>query len=276
MGTGGTGGTSSGGTDTGGTGGTNSGGSGTGGMAPADCGTMTGSGAINDRYGVLMVTRNGLEYIVQNNVWGSSSALQTLQVAGTTFTVTQQTGDNAASVAPVSYPSIFVGSNNSHTSANSGLPRAVSSLGPVTTSLSHNADGSIAGIYNAAYDVWFSTTSAGDPNSPSGGYLMVWLYDPPQKQPVGGLMAAGQTISGADGTWNVYTSTGSGTPVISYVRTQSTTSITFDLNAFIRHAVLNYPSNISNAWYLTNIFGGFEIWSGGVGLKITCFWVNIG
>jgi hypothetical protein len=258
--------------------GTTGGSTASGGMSPANCGTMTGSGPIYERYGVLMVTRNGLQYVVQNNVWGNANATQTLQVNGTTFTVTQQTGNNSGAYEPVSYPSVFIGSNNGHTSAGSGLPRAVSSLPTINTSFSHNADGSIAGIYNAAYDVWFSTTSSGDLNAPSGGYLMVWLYDPTQKQPVGGMVLSGQTIAGVDGTWNIYTgTTGSpARPVISYVRTQNTTSMTFDLRAFISHAVANYPSNVSSGWYLSNVFGGFEIWSGGIGLEVTCFYASLG
>jgi hypothetical protein len=155
------------------------------------------------------------------------------------------------------------------------LPRQVASLPTITTSFSHNATGSISGIYNAAYDVWFSTSSAGDPNSgPSGGYLMVWLYRPNGRQPVGGLVSAGQTIAGADGTWDIYTGNNNGKPVISYVRQQNITSLTFDLKNFINHAVSNYPSSLSSAWYLTNVFGGFEIWSGGEGLQVQCFWVG--
>jgi hypothetical protein len=247
-----------------------------GGMSAANCGTMTGSGPVYERYGVLMVTRNGLQYVVQNNVWGNASATQNLQVNGTTFTVTQQTGDNSGSYAPVSYPSVFIGSNNAHTSAGSTLPRPVSSLPTITTSLSHNADGSIPGIYNAAYDVWFSKNPTGDANNPSGGYLMVWLYSPTQKQPVGGMVAAGQTIPGVDGYWNVSTGTTNNVPVISYVRQQNTTSMTFNLTAFIADAVAKYPGTIQSGWYLSNVFGGFEIWSGGTGLQVTCYYVNMG
>jgi hypothetical protein len=65
-----------------------------------------------------------------------------------------------------------------------------------------------------------------------------------------------------------------GRPVVSYVRTQATTSLTFDLNAFIRDAVAR-PNGIQNSWYLSNVFGGFEIWSGGTGLMLNCFYVEI-
>jgi cellulose 1,4-beta-cellobiosidase len=152
----------------------------------------------------------------------------------------------------------------------------VSSLPTITTSLSHNADGSIAGIYNAAYDVWFSVNSNGDPNNPTGAYLMVWLYTPVSRQPNGGMVASGQTIPSVDGTWNVYSGTSNGRPCISYVRTPNTTSLTFDLHAFISDAVNKYPGTVLNSYYLTNVFGGFEIWSGGTGLQVTCYYVNMG
>ena len=43
----------------------------------------------------------------------------------------------------------------------------------------------------------------------------------------------------------------------------------FDLNVFIKNAVSR--GVIQNTWYLTNIFAGFEIWSGGATLKTNNF-----
>ena len=62
-----------------------------------------------------------------------------------------------------------------------------------------------------------------------------------------------------------------GHPCISYVRSQATTSISFDLNKFIQDAVKRPEKPIQSSWYLTNVFAGFEIWSGGTGLKTTDF-----
>jgi hypothetical protein len=264
------GGTATGATDSGGT---NSGGStttGTGGSLASDCGTTTGQGNITSQGSIVRVTQDGLEYIVQNNIWSTTGVTQKLWAQGTSFLVTEQTGNASVAGAPVSYPSIFIGSNFSHTSANSGLPRAVSSLGPITTRMTHNADASIPGIFNASYDVWFSTSSAGDSGNPTGGYLMVWLWDPSQAQPAGSLQVSGITINGASGTWDVWHS---GTNVTSYVRTQTIKSLTFDLNQFIRDAVSR--GYIQNSSYLSNVFGGFEIWSGGTGLNLQCFYVHM-
>jgi cellulose 1,4-beta-cellobiosidase len=62
-----------------------------------------------------------------------------------------------------------------------------------------------------------------------------------------------------------------GKPCISYVRTQTVGTISFDLNAFIQDAVKRPEKAIQASWYLTNVFAGFEIWTGGMGLKTNEF-----
>jgi hypothetical protein len=166
---------------------------------------------------------------------------------------------------------VFIGSNFGRSTSGSNLPKAVTTLTEVSTSWRWS---SAAGEFNAAYDVWFSSGGGGDGGTPSGGYLMVWLHDPPSAQPLGNP-AGPASISGR--TWNVWvcnSSTGcnqNGVPVVSYVATSTVSELSFDLAEFIRDAVENRPGTISNGWYLTNIFAGFEIWSGGVGLRTENF-----
>lgn len=228
---------------------------------------------VTDQYGYTSVSRDNKGYIVQNNVWGAG-AQQTLTVQGTSFEVTQQTGSNGTNGAPVSYPSVFIGSNYDRTTLGSGLPKQVSALGKVDTSWSQNA-GSQMGTYNASYDVWFSTSSGGDGQAPSGGYLMVWFYDPANAQPIGSAQYRDVSIPGVTGTWDVWIGPNAGKPCISYVAKQPIASMTFDLNLFIQDAVKNRPNTIQASWYLSNVFAGFEIWSGGVGLKTSDFYVNV-
>jgi cellulose 1,4-beta-cellobiosidase len=239
-------------------------------------GTNSGSGTLTDKYGAAMVMRDGRNYVVQNNVWGDSAA-QTLMYNGTTFEVTQQTGSNMASgpsaQGPVSYPSTFIGSNYNRTTAGSNLPKQVSALTSVKTGWSHNA-GSVDGTYNAAYDVWFSTGAGGDAQAPSGGYLMVWYSKPNGAQPIGSTDGQPVMIPGVSGTWEVWLGQNSGRPCISYVRTEATTSLEFDLKAFIQHATMR-PGAIQSSWYLTNVFAGFEIWNGGMGLKTSSFYAIV-
>lgn len=249
--------------------------------APVDPGSNSGMGTIVEQYGVAKVMRDGRNYVIQNNVWGNNTQ-QNITYDGTTYEITKQTGNNVSSgpsaMGPVSYPSVFIGSNYERTTEGSNLPIAVSAIKSVKTAWSVNAGSAVAGTYNAAYDVWFSTGPGGDPEAPSGGYLMVWFYKPPNAQPIGPQPSStGVTIPGVSGTWDIWIGPNTGNanrPVISYVRTQPTQSLEFDLNAFIQDA-LKRPGAIQSGWYLSNVFAGFEIWNGGVGLKTNAFYAIV-
>jgi hypothetical protein len=242
----------------GGTGGSGGGGSCTAAGTLQPTGTLTGTGW-------SAVRRDGVNYIVQSNVWGSGSAQQTISYNGDTFQVTQQTGNNSSSAGPVSYPSVFIGSNNSRNSSTAGLPRAVSSLGTIQTCVTHNGTGSTSGLYNAAFDIWFSTGSGGDSGNPSGGYVMLWLYKPSGAQPLGAIETSAATVGGM--TVDVWYGTNNGRPCTSYVARSAMGTYSGNLAAFIQDAVSR--NHVQSSWYLTNVFFGFEIWSGGVGLSLS-------
>lgn len=59
--------------------------------------------------------------------------------------------------------------------------------------------------------------------------------------------------------------------VVTYVAQQTLYSASLKLGDFISDAVAT--GNLQPSYYLTNVFAGFEIWSGGVGLEITDFFV---
>ena len=242
----------------------------------SSCSTVTGQGTLSGQYDTAHVTCAGQDYIVQNNAWGSTAG-QTISFGpGTKFKVTVQNGTGANN-APASYPSIFIGANGGRSTAGSGLPKAVNSLGSVQTAWTWSDSGvSSVSAYNAAYDVWFSTSSAGDPSAtaPSGGYLMVWLYKPSGNYPIGSMIASTPSPI-AGNTWNVWygTNASNGKPCVSYVAQTKLNSLSFDLNLFIKDAVAR--GYVQNSWSLTNVFSGFEIWSGGVGLQTTDFAVTV-
>ena len=230
-------------TDSGSTGTTNS------------CSSLSGQGTLVGGFDSQHVKCNDQDYIVQNNVWGSSASQTLTYGPGTTFKVTAQNGTGDTSGAPASYPSIFIGSNANRSTTGSGLPKAVSALGTVQTSWTW-ADSGASGTYNATYDVWFSTSSAGDPATatiPSAAYLMVWLYKPTGAQP-NGSMTSSATIAGND--WNLWVGTSNGKPCYSYVALNKLSSVSFDLNLFIKDAVTR--GYLKNEWGLTNVFSGFE------------------
>jgi hypothetical protein len=214
-----------------------------------------------------VVTRDGRQYVVQNNVWNGNGSAQTLSVKGTSFSVTQQGNSSGTSGPPTSFPSVFVGSNFGRSTSGSGLPKQVSALSSVQTGWRWSGGG---GTHNAAYDVWFSTGAGGDGGNPSGGYLMVWFQRDGSIVPLGS--PAGTTSIGGK-PWQYWTcgqGCQNGVPVISYVPTSgSLNEWSFDLKDFIEHAVS--VGSVRNEWYLTNVFAGFEIWSGGQGLTSESF-----
>ena len=239
----------------------------------SSCSSATGQGTLTTQYQRAHVTCNAKDYIVQNNAWGSSAGQTITYGPGTKFKVTTQNG-SGVSGAPASYPSIFVGDNGGGKTTDSSLPKQLSAIGTVQTAWTWAANGA-TGSYNAAYDVWFSTSSAGDSSSssPSGGYLMVWYYKPSGNSPIGKIVEAPVTIAGKE--WNVWYGTNSSNnkPCVSYVAAQSLNSFSFDLNVFIKEAIGR--GYVQNSWSLTNVFSGFEIWSGGVGLETTDFAVTV-
>jgi hypothetical protein len=235
------------------------------------CSQVAGQGTITDnKGGTAHVQCNNQDYIVQSNQWGSNAGQTLTYGLGTKFKVTMQNGAGVG--APASFPSIFIGSNSDHTTTGNGLPKQVSSLGTVQTSWTWASNGA-TGSYNATYDVWFSTSAAGDPASatvPSAAYLMVWLYKPTDNQPNGSSVTSA-TIGGKN--WNLWVGTSNGKPCYSYVAQTNLNSLSFDLNLFIKDAMSK--GYIQPTWGLVDVFAGFEIWSGGVGLETTDFAVTV-
>ena len=248
----------------------------TGGCTPA---AMTAISRLSGPYGITKSCLGNREYMLQVNEW-NSTAKQTIEVGGSYYyKVTEQQASVPTNGGPSGYPSIFIGENGGRKTAGSAMPKLVGSITSVPTTWiwsDNGATDSATNIYNATYDVWFSTHAEGDPSSysPSGGFLMVWLHKPSAAQPIGGSPRySGVSVNGIPGTWDIWIGPNGSVPVVSYVRTDTDPaySMSFDLNAFIRDAVTNRPNTLTDSMYLTNIFVGFEIWSGGVGLQTTAF-----
>jgi hypothetical protein len=246
-------------------------------------GVLATSQTLYGRWDKALVTIDGLQYFLQVNQWNeASTGMQTMQVgtSGFLFKMTAQSATAPTNGGPTGFPSVFIGTNSNNGTQGSNLPKQVSSLTGVPTKWVWKDAGTLAdktaNSYNAAYDVWFSQGADGEPSAyhPSGAFLMVWYHKPSDAQPIGSVKEQAATIPGVPGQWNVWTGANNGTPIVSYVATQTISSMDFDLMDFIRHAIARGDS-VQNSHYLTNVFAGFEIWRGGVNVETTSFCAEV-
>ncbi|GAB3238290.1 GH12 family glycosyl hydrolase domain-containing protein [Kineosporia babensis] len=206
----------------------------------------------------------GGDYIVQNNVWGTS-ATQCIDTTEDGFTITQQDGVNSGG-APTAYPSFVWGCHyNNCTNDFAPIKASSSEFDTIGSKATMKYNG--GGVWNAAYDVWFDPTARKDGQN-TGAELMVWLNKSGGAQPVGSKVG---TVTTAGGSWDVWYGN-SGWNVISYVRTTAATSIDFKVSDFYDDAVQR--GYAQDSWYMTSIQAGFEPWSGGKGLALSGFEVT--
>ena len=225
------------------------------------------------KYDSVSVTANGGNYRVSNNIWNGSSRSQCIEVDDRTgaFAVTASSHRKPTDGAPASYAFIAVGChwNECTDSGKNGLPRKVSSVSAVSSSWSTIQPEH--GVYNVAYDIWFSRTSRVT-GQPDGAEMMIWLARNGNIQPVGSRVAEAVRLD--DATWDVWYGWNGKNNVISYVRTSNTDGVDdLDLKAFIADAADR--KFIQTSWYVTSIEAGFEIWQGSAGLASNSFSVNL-
>jgi cellulose 1,4-beta-cellobiosidase len=251
-------------------------------MTSPDCtDTATLSGRLAQQYGSVEIptTSGNKSYLLHTNWWHTGTFNgQSVNYQGLSFVTGNPNAISTTDNNPMGYPSFFIGTYAGHTTSGSNLPKLVSSLTSVPTVLSTNSASMDYSNHNAAYDVWFTDTSAplssGAYSPPAGGaFLMVWLYKPTNRQPRGNRQRRSVTLAGVEGTWDVWVDS-SKPPCISYVSTETKNDLAFDLNTFIKDSVTN-QHGITNSMYLSIVFAGFEVWGGGDGVAIRNFCVNV-
>jgi hypothetical protein len=238
-------------------------------------GTLAGSNRIQ-----RTPTNTGTPVInVQNNIFGSGGQYD-IAYDGPSFTITNFTGSAPTSGAPMGYPSLFIGSagGDGQATGGSNLAKQVMSLTDIPTAWRWSGTGT---EFNVAYDVWFSPT-AGDGGSGTRSFLMVWFHKTANvfAEGEGEQHSGGQaTINGK--TFSTYVSQQfEGRPIISYLASTAINEWSFDLNDFItdaktRTSTAQATPVITDALYLTNVFAGFEVWSGASNLKTDKFCIEV-
>ncbi|HTV19758.1 MAG TPA: hypothetical protein VMG12_13830 [Polyangiaceae bacterium] len=230
---------------------------------------------------------NGRKYIVQNNGWGTSYVAnsQLLNYRNNSFTV-MNAPQGGVTNEPLTFPSIYVGQSGFidgndaiSTRIDDNMPIQISRITSIPTRFAHNANNVDA---NATYDVWFAAQPpTAEYGTATGAFLMVWTYKPGNRNAIGNQVRTA-TVEGQD--WQVFvgprgsgqgaTGADANAPVISYVKQGAPIAdYDFDLKAFIDDAVR--AGNLNGNLFLTDVFAGFEIWSGGQGLSVTNFTAEV-
>lgn len=248
-------------------------------VAGDQTGTVGGTGSTDLDFARAKVNVGGHDYIIQNNNWGNPSGTDLiLSYKNNSFKITS--GSGSGGDAPASFPSIYIGNNGNtangvySTKPGDNLPIQISAIDSITSTFRYSGSTS---TFNATYDIWFANSPpTATYNDGIDGFVMIWLRDPSGKQPIGSPQPNNPvTIAGK--TWNVWKGprgagpmgSQSSAPVVSFVnvtedddsRSQNFTNV--NIKDFIDKAVSSY--GLSSSMYLTDVFGGFEIWNGGSG-----------
>ncbi|QNP61983.1 GH12 family glycosyl hydrolase domain-containing protein [Streptomyces genisteinicus] len=217
---------------------------------------------ICEQYGSTVVQNR---YVVQNNRWGTGET-QCVNATDTGFTVTRADGSVPTNGAPKSYPSLFDGCHYTNCSPGTRLPKQLSTIGSVPTSISYGFVQNA--VYNASFDIWL------DPQPKKDGVnrteIMIWFNRVGPIQPIGSRTDTA-TVGGR--TWEVWTGNNGGNDVISFVAPSALPSWSFDVMDFVDQTVARGMA--APAWYLTSIQAGFEPWQGGAGLAVHSFSTSV-
>src|SRR5690606_18387230 len=125
-------------------------------------GVTSGKGYSTQQFQSAAVSRNGVDYILITNGWGSGFRSHEISWDGTSFLVESTDGPTGTNWQPASFPTVFCGKYSVPDVPNCGLPVAIASAGPLRTGWRWAPNGN-NGQYNASYDIW-----VGDGNNLQG------------------------------------------------------------------------------------------------------------
>jgi hypothetical protein len=212
------------------------------------------------------------KYRVQNNVWNDAAGTQCLRVQGTRFDLTRSNHRKATSGPPASYASIYKGCHYRACTTNSGLPQRVANMQRVRVDWSTTNIAS--GAYNTSLDLWFDPRkNFGDINA---GEIMVWINHRGGPRPAGSRVGTVKIDGTAYDLWKGVLRDDSkriSWVVVTYLRkTHVRALVKLDVRNITRDATRR--GYINRSWYLNSVQAGFEVWTGGRGLRTNSFQVH--
>jgi len=238
-------------------------------------GKVGGAGGMDLDFARAKVKVDGHDYVIQNNNWGNPSGTDLeLTYKNNSFKITG--GSGSGGDAPASFPSIYIGASGNTANGNfsthpgDNLPTKISDMASVVSTFRYSGSTT---QFNATYDIWFAKSVPSAPyNDGIDGFVMIWLRDPTGKQPIGSKK---RTATVANRNWDVWIGprglgpmgSQSSAPVVSFVnQKENDDSMAQNFtNVDIREFMTAAAPDIDPSWYLTDVFGGFEIWNGGSG-----------
>jgi len=210
-------------------------------------------------------------YHFQMNEW-NSSLQECVSINDAGFNITTANFKNATNGAPATYTSVYRGCHRGSCTSSNPFPIQESNIASATTSVRIVQPSGYSN--DAAYDIWFhqSPTASGQPN---GTEVMIWLNHGGSIQPFGSRVATA-TVDGAQyDVWTGNQTAKEGSwKIVSYVATVPVTSVeNLNLLPFFSDAVSR--GSLQPSWWLIDVEYGFEIWTGGQGLGVSGFSVNV-
>jgi hypothetical protein len=221
--------------------------------------------------GATNATEDVGKYFAQNNVNTAGDSLCiTPALNGTAASFVVGTSSFATGATLNAYPSLVDGWHYGRLSSDTALPKAVSALGTVNSSVTYTGSD---GKYDAAYDIWvLPTLPSASVKTPAGGLeVMLWLNHTNPPNPAG-------TQNGTFMGYNVWTGTVQNWNYVAYEATGKT-SFSGDLAPFIKDAVSRKGTQTAAASggpWLAGIEFGFELYDyPGTGFAVTSFTTTV-
>ncbi|HAC64957.1 MAG TPA: hypothetical protein DCF68_15855 [Cyanothece sp. UBA12306] len=234
---------------------------------------------ICERWGEIFVNNNS--YLVRNNIWNDKAGEQciTINLDKPVFQVISTNHPSNSQGVPASYPSIIKGCHPWGSPCTSGWSsQKLQNIQKINSNWV--LEGTNAkGQWNATYELWINP-STDTKGPPSGTELMIWLKSNGGIVPGGLKVGTTKLREKIKGQWqpieyDVYHASpwSKWQHYVAYQRRTPTEQVEINLKDALDDCVSR--DWCEPQWHLVAIEAGFEIWQGGIGLKIVDFSASI-